>query len=231
MRSTEGGEAEIQWTEGTQHDSMDSPKPPGPRNTSPRPPGLPPSGGLPPSSLRAASPIMQALEERQFEERGSPLRDRFLPAIVLVGGFLIALGVWFTWMKPASAALSWILGALVVQALVLAPLLFLSLMGVANLLELALGTLGEVLWKVGAITFGAAAAGDAIFAVTLVEMDFDWGLIIAGFGYYLILCGLPMAFMLAMNVAETALTLFLMFIPRVVAMYVVALALPKLFQH
>ena len=168
------------------------------------------------------SPVMAALLQREDEVRESPWRDIYVPAISLIAGQSIAVLLWIYWMRGWPARFGAIATALTLQALILLPVMMAACFMAAKWLDMPLGPFRATLIRVVAITFGLSAIADVLFVANLVLVEFEWGLLVAGFGYYLILTGFLIAFLFEVGVRETAFIIAVNFLPRTVAVYIAA---------
>ena len=187
------------------------------------------SFGLYAEAMGARSAVERALESRADEAKAPVFLDVWLPLILLGVGLVIEGWVLYYVMDGLlPALLAWVV-ALVVQVLILAPALFATIYAITRWFDLALGYLHIVLLKVGAITLGPAAAGDALFAAICTEMGFDWKGLVAAFGFYAILCGVPLAVLFRTGIPDTIATLAMIFVPRIILAYAVGLVFADLF--
>ena len=180
-------------------------------------------------AMGGQSAIERALANREDEVKAPVFLDVWLPLIFLIVGVLLAWWVLYYVMGGVLAGLvAWAV-ALVVQVFVLAPALFVAVYAITRWFDLALGYLHIVLLKIFAITLGPAAAGDALFAAVVSMMGFDWKGLVAAFGFYGLLCGVPLAVHFRTGIPDTIATLALMFVPRAVLAFGVGLVFPELF--
>lgn len=187
----------------------------------PNPAPAPPDGPQGQAATRI-SPVMAALLQREDEVQESPWRNVYVPAISLVVGQSIAVLLWIYWMRGWPARFGAIATALAVQALILLPVMVAACFMAAKWLDMPLGPLRATLIRAVAITFGFSAIADVLYVANLVLVEFDWGLLVAGFGYYLILTGLLIAFLFEVGVRETAFIIAINFLPRTIAVYIAA---------
>ena len=181
------------------------------------------------AAFGARSSVEEALARREDEVQPSLWREYYVPMIGVPVGWLIGAMIWWL-LCPTWWALLAVLGVvLVLQVCVFVPAKLAAVVTVARWLQLGLGTLGQVLFKGACLTLGPAAAADAMFTLMMVYTDFDWWALAAGYAFYVVIYGLPTAFVYEMNVAETALTVGMVFLPRVAAVYIVALAFNDMF--
>ena len=182
------------------------------------------------AAMGARSSVQQALETREDEVQPSHFRERYLPLMLLPIGWVGGAALWWV-ICPSPTVAGVVIGAaLVLQVLVFVPSLLIAVSMVARWLQLGLGTLQTVLFKCITLTLGPAATADALFTVMMVRTDFDWWALAAGYAFYLIIFGIPVAIIYEMNVYETALAVLLNFVPRVIAVYTAALAFAEVFH-
>lgn len=174
------------------------------------------------------SPIVEALQRREDEVGDSPWRERYIPAAALLGGAAVHVLLWLAWIRGVGPALTVTAAAIATQVIVFGPAMFAALASAARWLDAGLGTLRAMLTAIAAVTLGPAAVADALFVVLLVVADFDWWMIVAGFGFHFVLTGPLIALTLRFNVAETALTLCLCFAPRIFFAFTTAAILSKM---
>ncbi len=168
------------------------------------------------------SPVLAALLEREDEVRESPWRNIHVPALSLIAGQSIAVFLWMYWMHGWPARFSAVAAALTVQTLIFLPVMVATLFMAARWLDMPLGPFRGTLTKAAAVTLGLTAVADVLFTANLVLVDFEWSLLVAGFGYYLILTGFLIAFLFEVGVRETAFLIAVNFLPRTVAVYIAA---------
>lgn len=177
-----------------------------------RPASPPPTGRI--------SPVMEALINRE-DEVGMPIfRERILPYVFLSIGLAAQLILWFVWTVSPASAMAVMGIAVSVQVILFAPILLFLLVSVAKWIDLDLGTFFSLCFKVAALTLGPLGVADALLTISLVVTDFDWHVIAAGFGFYVILAGLPIWILFRTNVGETALLLTINYLPRTIAIYI-----------
>ena len=177
--------------------------------------------------------IKKALEERSFDAKPSRVRDIILPGLLLSIGFVIQVGLCLR-LAPeivdgAALTIAVTAGVVALQALILLPIMLITLAVTTRWFDLALGTLGGVTFKAAAIVLGVAGIADIMFMTTMVVSDFDMWVIIAGLGFYVPTCALPLAILFGMGLHESVLVLLLNFLPRVAIVYAFALIWPELF--
>lgn len=175
------------------------------------------------------SAVERALEAREDEAKPSRFRDLVLPLILLVVGFFGQLVGWWEMAKKPGDAFILIGVALALQALVFLPLALISVAMIAKWFELGLGSLPVVLFKLLALMAGTGGLGDVLFLLVITMQDFEPSTAVAGYGFYLILTGVPLLILLELNIYEMALTVLLFFLPRVAAVFTVAVMLEDYF--
>lgn len=207
------------------------PKPESP--PAPKPPAIKTRSGVRDFSgyARAAgagSTIKRALDQRVDEAEPSRGIDVVLPTLMLAAGLPLTgfLSLYFFGLVEGAIVFTALLG---LQAIVFAPLLFGGVCLIARWFEHPLGLLPTVVFKIVAMTLGPAAVGDVLFAAVLSEIPFDWEALAAGFGFYLLLTGPVAALMFGIRLPETATLIGLIFLPRVVIGYAMAMAFPSMF--
>lgn len=181
------------------------------------------------SSLGYKSPIVEALENRQYEARAPRFRDLYLPAFLLPVGLVLHVWLWTLFTDRWLTLLLAVLGAVAVQAAVFVPIMLGALAMTAGWFQVALGNLFGVLFKAASLTLGLGAAADVLLFMMLVLLDFAWWTPLVGFAYYALPIGLPLAIMFGMNFHETALVIFMVYVPRVVAAYLAAVLFGQFF--
>lgn len=176
------------------------------------------------------SAVERALEAREDEVQPSRARDLYLPLVLLPVGAVLSAVIWSRVMGTVGEGLTVYAVVVGLQLFVFLPLMFASVVTVAKWFELALGTLGGVLLKVAALTLGAAAICDPLFTAVLMWSDFDWQCVVAGYGFYLVIVGLPTLYLFEMGIPEAALTALLVFLPRIAAAFTAAMAFSEHFK-
>lgn len=195
-------------------------------SSKPAPPPLQHPYALP---VGGKSAVQRALEAREDEAQLSRVREFIVPVILLPVGAFAGLVGWTQLTGQVGEGLL-VTGVMIaLQALVFTPLAFWFLTATARWFEMALGLLPAVLFKTAALTLGAAAMADVIFLAFMVNTDFDWWCVVAGYAVYMILCGVPAMYLFEMQVYEAALWMLLNFLPRVIGAYIVAATIPDYF--
>jgi hypothetical protein len=200
----------------------------------PEPVAVPPAvsplaSPLSPMPQRAHSAVAAALLNREDDTQVSPFREVWLPVAMLVVGYLTALFLWSCWLDSAGKIAAVAAIALAVQVLFFTPVMVGSLMLGAKWMDVDVGhSLPGLIRKVAALTLGPAAIADVLFTAVLIIANFDWELIAAGFGFYLVLYGVCTAMLFELSVAQTAFLVLLNFIPRVAAAYPAAVILSNM---
>jgi len=193
----------------------------------------PPPAGLPPRPKPPVAPpkknaVVEALLAGEDDAQLSSFRERWFPGSILVIGFIGHIALWACWVPgPLEVAICASL-AMLVQVLFFAPAMLGSLTLLAKWFDVSLGSLPSVAWKIIALTLGPAAVADVLFTATLILANFDWEIIAAGFGFYLVLYGICAAIVFELGVAETAFLVLINFVPRVAAAYPAAVVLEQL---
>lgn len=174
------------------------------------------------------SPVMEALIKRE-DDTGMPVfRERILPYTFLSIGIASQLILWFVWIIGPGNALAVMGIAVAVQLILFLPIFLFLIVSTAKWLDLDLGTFFSLIFKVGALTLGPLGVADAFLTIALVVSDFNWHVIAAGFGFYVILAGLPIWILFRTNVGETAILLTINYLPRTIAVYIAATVLNDL---
>lgn len=184
---------------------------------------------LPPAALpRSYSAVAQALLNREDDTAESSLRERWVPIALLAIGLPLHYALWNVWLGdiPRLSIVSSI--ELAVQLFIFLPAMFGSLLLTARLLDVPLGTLPSMVWKMTALTLGPAAVADVLFTAALILADFDWQIIAAGFGFHLIWVGAAALYIFELNIAQMAFFVTLNFAVRVAAAYPAAAVLGNL---
>lgn len=182
----------------------------------------------PASQPRSHSPVALALLNREDDAAESSLRERWLPIILLVICWPLHLIIWHLFLGDVSRLVITASIEIAVQLFIFLPAMFGSLVLAARLLDVVLGPVPAMLWKMAALVLGPAAIADVLFTATLVLANFDWEIIAAGFGFQLILVGAAAAYLFELSVAQMALFIGLNFTVRVAASYPAAAVLSNL---
>lgn len=203
---------------------LDAPAPPSPTATPPAD-GPPAARPFAPGTRTHASPVAASLSAGEDEAQESTFRENWLPLGLLIIGLIAGVALWAFWLPTVGAVATVAVVAILVQAILFAPAMLASLALLAKWFDVALGDLRTVMRKIAAISVGSAASADVLFTVALIVADFDWQIVVAGFGFYLILLGIPAAILFEVGVAETAFLVAINFFVRVGAAYPAAVVL------
>lgn len=182
----------------------------------------------PPPPPSRVSPVMEALLKREDDTPMPVFRERILPYTFLSVGIAAQLILWFVWIIGPGNALATMGIVLAVQVILFLPIFLFLMVSTAKWLDLDLGTFFSLIFKVGALTLGPLGVADALLTISLVVSDFNWHVIAAGFGFYVILAGLPIWILFRTNVGETAILLTINYLPRTIAVYIAATVLNDL---
>lgn len=184
---------------------------------------------MPPAALpRSHSAVAQALLNREDDAADSSLRERWVPIALLAVGLPLHFVLWNVWLGDVPRLV--VVGSieLAVQLLILLPAMFGSLLLAARILDVPLGPVPSMLWKMLALTLGPAAVADVLFTASLILANFDWQIIAAGFGFHLVLVGAAALYLFELNIAQMAFFVTLNFAVRVAAAYPAAAVLGNL---
>lgn len=181
----------------------------------------------PPPPATRVSPVMEALLTREDDTGIAVFRERILPYVFLSIGLAAQMILWFVWIKGTGNGLAVMGIAVLIQMVLFTPLMLFMMVTLAKWIDLDIGTFFSLLFKVAALTFGPLGLADAFLTISLVVSEFNWHVIAAGFGFYVVLAGLPTWILFRTNVGETALILTISYFPRMVVVYIAATFLDK----
>lgn len=170
-------------------------------------PSLPDIDTLPPDdddsdvARRYRSTIAERLRDREDDARDSKFADLYLPLIFFAvgGGFLFWQGMEQDWSVAKSLA------NIGIDLLVKVPLIVLAVFGAAKYMDISFGPLGKAIFKLAAIGIGPMALADLLMLM-IAAATMGYGIIL-GLCFYIILAGIPLAYMFDLDYPDTSFTL------------------------
>ncbi len=155
------------------------------------------------------SAVARALQQREDDATESRFADRYLPLIFFIcgGGFLFMAGMQQDWSVAKTVA------AIFTDLLVRVPLLVLAVFIAAKFMDISFGPLGKAVFKLASIAIGPLALADLLFIlITAATMGYG---VIVGYCIYIILAGVPLAYMFDLDYQDTAITVLSIILVRI----------------
>lgn len=162
---------------------------------------LPPDDDDSEVARRHRSTIAERLRDREDDARDSRFADLYLPLIFFAvgGGFLFWQGMEQDWSVAKTLA------NIGIDLLVKVPLIVLAVFAAAKYMDISFGPLGKAIFKLAAIGIGPLALADLLMLM-IAAATMGYGIIL-GLCFYIILAGIPLAYMFDLDYPDTSFTL------------------------